>query len=1720
MHRLSLLVLLLLATQVVAQSPHGSNFKIDCADCHDAVSWNLLKQEKSFDHNKTNFPLIGQHELIDCKKCHTTLVFNEVKQQCFDCHKDIHKNSVSLDCEKCHTPNSWLISDIEQLHRVSRFPLLGVHQSQNCNQCHAQYSELNFESLGINCFDCHSKDYVATQNPNHAEAGFSTECQECHSISSLRWAEVQVTHTFFPLTGKHKISNCFECHQTNTFVGLSPTCYSCHQTDYELTANPNHSHLQFSTNCNECHTIDGWQPATFDHAITGFTLLGKHSSTHCASCHSSGYSNTPEDCNSCHSDDYNSTINPSHIAANFPNTCIDCHSPVGWSPATFDHDGRFFPINSGEHKGKWDNCNQCHTNQNNFSDFSCTTCHEHNQIEMDNEHRGVSGYSYISTACFNCHPRGDKEGAFNHNLTQFPLVGSHASVSCENCHQSGYSNTSTECVSCHNTNFTNTTNPNHIQVGISNQCSDCHNSNSWTPSLFSHSNTAFVLTGQHTTTSCQSCHQGQTTGTSQLCFSCHSTDYNSTTNPNHTTAGYPNTCEQCHSTTAWSPANFDHSLTSFPLTGQHTSVQCSQCHTSGYTNTPTDCYSCHQTNFTNSVNPSHTSVGLSTDCQSCHNTQGWTPSLFSHSNTAFVLTGQHINTSCQSCHQGQTTGTSQLCYSCHVTDFNSTTNPNHTTAGYPNTCEQCHSTTAWAPANFDHSLTSFPLTGQHTSVQCSQCHASGYTNTPTDCYSCHDNDYNSTNDPNHIAAQFPVTCVDCHSTNGWSPATFDHDSRFFPIYSGEHNGKWNNCSDCHTNQNNYSDFSCITCHEHNQTEMNDKHQGINGYSYSSSACYSCHPLGKTDGAFNHNVTQFPLVGSHTSVNCEDCHHSGYSNISTECGSCHINAFNNSVNPSHTSVGISTDCQSCHNTQGWTPSLFSHSNTAFVLTGQHINTTCQSCHQGQTTGTSQLCYSCHSNDFNSTTNPNHTTAGYPNTCEQCHSTTAWSPANFDHSLTSFPLTGQHTSVQCSQCHASGYSNTPTDCYSCHNNDYNNTNNPNHIAAQFPNTCADCHSTNGWTPATFDHDARFFPIYSGEHNGKWDNCNQCHTNQNNFSDFSCITCHEHNQTEMNDKHQGINGYSYISSACYTCHPLGKTEGAFNHNLTQFPLVGSHASVSCENCHQSGYSNISTECYSCHKNSFDNTITPNHTAIGISTACESCHSMNAWSPSLFSHFNTAFVLTGQHITTSCQSCHQGQTTGTSQLCYTCHQTNFANSVNPSHTAVGISTDCQSCHNTQGWTPSLFSHSNTAFVLTGQHTTTSCQSCHQGQTTGTSQLCFSCHSTDFNGTTNPNHTTAGYPNTCEQCHSTTAWSPANFDHSLTSFPLTGQHTSVQCSQCHASGYSNTPTDCYSCHQTNFTSSVNPNHSTVGISTDCQTCHDTQGWAPSLFDHSNTAFVLTGQHTTTSCQSCHQGQTTGTSQLCYSCHSNDFNSTTNPNHTTAGYPNTCEQCHSTTAWSPANFDHSLTSFPLTGQHTSVQCSQCHTSGYTNTPTDCYSCHQTNFANSVNPSHTAVGISTDCQSCHNTQGWTPSLFSHSNTAFVLTGQHITTSCNSCHQGQTTGTSQLCYSCHSTDYNSTTNPNHTTSNFPTTCQDCHTTSGWTPSTFDHDGSYFPIYTGKHRGKWDLCSDCHTNQSNYSVFSCINCHEHSNQTEVNKDHDEVPNYVYQSTACYNCHPRGDS
>ncbi len=845
MRYLSCLIILMIASAAIfAQSPHGNKLKIDCASCHEPSNWKIIPKKIKFNHNtETSFKLLGQHSSVSCQSCHQSLIFSDVKTQCLSCHQDVHKNSLGPDCAKCHTPTTWLVTDIIKIHKNGRFPLIGVHQNVDCASCHKDYAKLYFPPQNTTCISCHAKDYYATTAPNHVQSNISTNCQDCHSMTTFSWVAANLqnfNHSFFPLTAGHNIQNCFSCHiqGRSDFKGISTNCYSCHKQNYMLAKNPDHIKANFPTNCNDCHsTVSFTSSTTFDHNKTGFPLTGAHASVSCAQCHTTGYTNTPTDCYSCHTNTYNTAVSPvNHRSAGLPHTCQDCHNTTTFTATTFNHTTVGFTL-TGAHTTV--SCESCHKGTVVGTPTDCYSCHATDFAGTTNPNHAASGFPHT---CTQCHSTTSWSGAtFDHSTTGFALTGAHAAVQCAQCHTTGYTNTPTACYACHQSNYQTATTPvNHVAAGLPQTCGDCHNTTTFTATTFNHSTTGFALTGAHTTVSCESCHKGTVTGTPTDCYSCHSADFAKTTDPNHLTQNFSHDCSQCHSTTSWSGATFDHSTTGFALTGAHAAVQCAQCHTTGYTNTPTACYACHQSNYQTATTPvNHVAAGLPQTCGDCHNTTTFTATTFNHSATGFALTGAHTTVSCENCHKGTVTGTPTDCYSCHATDFAGTTNPNHAASGFPHTCTQCHSTTSWSGATFDHSTTGFALTGAHTSVQCASCHTSGYTTPPpTACYGCHTADYNSTTNPPHLAAGYPTDCTQCHTTTNFTTSTFNH-TPFFPLTSN-HNVA---CATCHITISNFAIFSCTaTCHSQASTDRD--HSGVRNYVYSPTSCYGCHPTGR------------------------------------------------------------------------------------------------------------------------------------------------------------------------------------------------------------------------------------------------------------------------------------------------------------------------------------------------------------------------------------------------------------------------------------------------------------------------------------------------------------------------------------------------------------------------------------------------------------------------------------------------------------------------------------------------------------------------------------------------------------------------------------------------------------------------------------------------------------------------------------------------------------
>src|SRR5438445_408800 len=169
----------------------------------------------------------------------------------------------------------------------------------------------------------------------------------------------------------------------------------------------------------------------------------------------------------------------------------------------------------------------------------------------------------------------------------------------------------------------------------------------------------------------------------------------------------------------------------------------------------------------------------------------WTTATFDHSTTGFPLTNSHQLapagkvTACTDCHINNNynlTTPPNACGNsgCHLTTWQQTTNPVHSSAGAPfaaANCSTCHTTTTWTTATFDHSTTGFPLTNSHQLAPagkvtaCTDCHINNNYTLPTPPNACgnsgcHLTTWQQTTNPNHAAAPTvfaAANCSTCHN---------------------------------------------------------------------------------------------------------------------------------------------------------------------------------------------------------------------------------------------------------------------------------------------------------------------------------------------------------------------------------------------------------------------------------------------------------------------------------------------------------------------------------------------------------------------------------------------------------------------------------------------------------------------------------------------------------------------------------------------------------------------------------------------------------------------------------------------------------------------------------------------------------------------------------------------------------------------------------------------
>ena len=777
---------------------------------------------------------------------------------------------------------------------------------------------------------------------------------------------------------------------------------------------------------------------------------------------------------------------------------------VGFLPAgtAFAQSGDFFKTTPGplalEH-AEWDNeegCDSCHNGGKATSNSKCLGCHDHKDLKK----RFDAGKGYHATPkvkgknCATCHVdhkgrsfnimgwravSGGEEG-FDHALAGWTLKAKHAVLECKDCHKQKnkagrrvYLGEDKLCGNCHKEDQ-----PHGFDRRGMMKCERCHNEVAWKPPLrrldFDHNNKSdaeFPQEGAHNDVSCGKCHPKARFNLRFKkpgdCRNCHDSSH----------GGHlfdVKACSWCHSPKLKSLEKFDfkhNTRTRFKLKGKHATVGCYDCHTKSLAKRKPkkSCESCHARE--NPHRDRFKKFGKPSQCGVCHTASSWSPNQFKGNHggyTGFSLEGKHARTRCRNCHRGKKpyewerlteTRKGELCMSCHAhetvhnkkfTDIVDVTRRPKDPKGEPKRyCLECHKTSGVidVPLNEipEHRPDgSFPLVDGHAGVTCEGCHPNGdFDDTPTECGArCHEDSLHE--------GRLGSECSRCHSPGepNFAGERFDHtEDTEYPLI-GLHLTV-PTCQECHPGRV-YKDTpkncSAVGCHA-----KDDAHRGALG-----PKCEECH-LETQENIFDHNAQSvFKLDGAHLTTRCNDCHPSiEFKPVPKTCfggGACH-------PEPEVHKGQYGTICEDCHNTTSFAQIQPLHDVGAFSLKGSHDRVACVDCHRDNRSlrGSGNLCINCHRQD------DVHSNSLSPR-CGDCHTQWSFAPAQFDHTTVGCNLVGLHRTLPCRDCHKSGnFGATIPTCFGCHADIalQKGVNGTDHTGFT---TCANCHNTNAWLPAT--------------------------------------------------------------------------------------------------------------------------------------------------------------------------------------------------------------------------------------------------------------------------------------------------------------------------------------------------------------------------------------------------------------------------------------------------------------------------------------------------------------------------------------------------------------------------------------------------------------------------------------------------------------------------------
>jgi len=269
-------------------------------------------------------PWSGQTMADRCLACHDETAADITSGS--NLHGRLMRTLSRRTCQGCHTEHHGAtapltIKDSETFpHDLTPYSLQGHKRTAAgkafaCEDCHTK--DLAQFDLMV-CIACHRSIDAAFMTKH--ESDYGDVCLLCHDGKVSHGKDFNHNKLAFKLAGKHAKVACGKCHSNAASFSKNASvrdCVACHEKDDEHKGS-------FGNQCDQCHNVDGWGNAKFDHSIFPIAHGNHKKPSACTVCHPTDTKSYT--CYGCHTHTLANTqrehrkLTPAKLAE-----CVKCH---------------------------------------------------------------------------------------------------------------------------------------------------------------------------------------------------------------------------------------------------------------------------------------------------------------------------------------------------------------------------------------------------------------------------------------------------------------------------------------------------------------------------------------------------------------------------------------------------------------------------------------------------------------------------------------------------------------------------------------------------------------------------------------------------------------------------------------------------------------------------------------------------------------------------------------------------------------------------------------------------------------------------------------------------------------------------------------------------------------------------------------------------------------------------------------------------------------------------------------------------------------------------------------------------------------------------------------------------------------------------------------------------------------------------------------------------